>query len=414
MDITDIYFILKSLAIGFAMLMLLKYFVFLVMAPFYPVKEKIRQHKFSGKKYNPLVSVIVPAWDEEAGIVKTLKSVMANAYEKIEVVVVNDGSKDNTAGKILSYKKSLPPGKRIKIKFINNKHNKGKGSALNDGVQYARGSIILTIDGDSALASDAIENLVKYYKDPRISGVVGSVQIANDSGFLALVQKLEYTFGFYFKRAHAVMGAEYIFGGACASFRKAVFSEIGLYDTTNKTEDIEFTMRMRAAGLHATYGEDVVCFTEGATDFMGLVNQRVRWKKGRFDTFIKYRTLLFSKDKQHNKALTHFILPYALLGDLHLLIEPVAIALLVTYSLITLDFLSIALGVAFMFIIYFVNAFFGRKPNLKLLILYPFTWPVFYFLVFIEFNALLRSTKMIFAGVETIWQNWNRKGLATA
>lgn len=210
------------------------------------------------------------------------------------------------------------------------------------------------------------------------------------------------------------MGAEYIFGGACAAFRKKqVFDDLGLFDTSNKTEDIELSMRIRFHGLKCAYAENVVCYTEGASDVVGLINQRLRWKKGRMDTFLKYRRLFFSFDPRHNKFLSFFILPFSLLAEIQLFFEPISITLLATYSFISGDYLSITLGAMFIFVIYIVNTFFGHhKINLKILFLFPFTWPLFYFLVWIEYLSLLKSVKMVLRGDDIVWQKWNRKGVA--
>lgn len=411
----------RNLAFLFSNLMLLKYFLFLVIAPFYEVKEVMRLKKiYSKKKYtNYLVSVIIPAWNEEVGVIKTIKTVLNSTYDNVEIVVVNDGSKDRTSEKVkelIAEIKKLPKDNKWKkkiISFIDNKKNHGKGHALNSGIKASKGDIILTIDGDSVMDRNAITNLVRYYQDETIDGVVGNVIVANTDTIIGLTQRLEYLFGFYFKRSHSVMGAEYIFGGACASFRRDVFNKIGYYDEKNKTEDIEMTMRFRYYGYNCAYGEDVICYTEGASDIVGLIKQRERWKKGRMDTFIKYRSMFFSRDKKHNKALTYFVLPYALLSEFQLLLEPISIALLVTYSFIALDFLSLSIGILFTFVLYFVNTFFnGREIKPWIILLFPLSWPLFYFLVWIEFIALLGSIGMVFRGEEIVWQDWNRKGIS--
>lgn len=269
------------------------------------------------------------------------------------------------------------------------------------------------LDDDSAFEEHAIERLVAYFADPHIEAVVGNVKIAGGRGIVGFVQKLEYTFGFYFKRAHAVMGAEYIFGGACAAFRKKdTFQKHGLFDTQNKTEDIEMSMRLRFNGIKCTYAENVLCYTEGASTVMGLIRQRLRWKKGRFDTFLKYRRMFASFEKNHNKFLTFIVLPFSMLAEIQLLFEPIAISLLLAYSFISGDYLSLALGALFIFVIYFVNALFSEnRTKLYLLPLFFVTWPLFYFLVWIEYIALVKSLALLIRGEDVVWQKWDRVGL---
>jgi len=414
MNYLQTYEILKTLSIFFATAMLLKYFLFLLAAPLYRLKEKIKKIKYFDKAYEPLVSVIIPAWNEEVGILKTVQSVLSSTYKNIEVLIVNDGSTDATDKVMKEYISGLKHKDYLLSEKINylRKENGGKGTALNHGIENSSGEIILTLDADSAVENNTIQNLVEYYKDPSINGVVGNVVVEGSLNMIGILQRLEYLFGFYFKRAHAFLGAEYIFGGACASFRKSVFEEIGMFDTKNKTEDIEMSMRARAHGYKCTYAEDAICYTEGASTLKGLISQRLRWKKGRFDTFIKYRKLFFSTSKQHNKWMSWFVLPYALLSELHLLIEPIAISLLVGYSVITSDYLSLSLGILFMSLVYLVNALFSyKKLNLWLLILFPFTWSWFYLLVMIEFIALIQSIRMLYQGEDIVWQKWQRKGI---
>ena len=209
-----------------------------------------------------------------------------------------------------------------------------------------------------------------------------------------------------------MMGAEYIFGGACASFRRSVFDTIGLFDTENKTEDIEMSMRCRYVGYKCTYAEDVITYTEGASSIMGLVNQRIRWKKGRFDTFWKYRSMFFSPDDRHNAFLSFFVLPYAMLSELQLLFEPIAISVLIGYSIVSTDYLSLAIGLFFIFMIYLVTTFFhGTKPDLKIILYFPFTWTLFYILIWIEFLSLYKSITMSLKGDDIVWQKWDRQGV---
>ena len=402
--------------------MWVKYYLFLVISPFYPIREKLRRIKVaklnksqnSNTPYNPKVSVIIPAWNEEVGILKTIKSVLSNNYDNIEIVVVNDGSTDNSDKVIKDFIKYLKLNKipgYDSIQYIY-KENGGKGPALNTGIEHASGDIILTMDADSAIEYNGIENLVKYYTDPTIMAVVGNVKVANNNTIIGLLQQLEYYFGFYFKRAYSMMGAEYIFGGACASFRKEVFEKLGLFDETNKTEDIEMSMRTRYAGMRCIYAEDVVAYTEGAATAFGLINQRVRWKKGRFDTFIKYKSMFFSTHDNHNALLSFFILPLAMIAEAQLLIEPLAISILITYSIISSDYLSLSLGIFFIFQTYLVTCIFNNsKPEFGRLISFVYTWPLFYILVWIEFLSLAKSILMAIKGEEIEWQSWKRQGI---
>lgn len=418
----DWYAIFRNFTIFFATVMLFKYYVFLLFAPFHPLKEAVRQfrlkrirRKRGNVAYTPKVSVIVPAWNEEVGVLKTVRSILANNYPNTEIMIVNDGSTDNSDAIIRAFLKekswvSYNPTAQVRYEY---KENGGKGTALNHGIKNSTGEIILTVDADSIVDKNALARLVTYFEDTRVDAIVGNVKVANNTSMVGFIQALEYLFGFYYKRAHSVMGAEYIFGGACAAFRKSTtFDTLGLFDDVNKTEDIEMSLRIRYNGLTSVYAEDVICYTEGASTITGLVNQRLRWKKGRFDTFAKYRRIFFSLDKRHNRFLSWFVLPYSLLAEFQLLFEPIGFTLLATYSVISGDYLSMALGTLFIFVIYLVNAFFsGEKVRPQLILLFPLSWPLFYILVWVEYVALLKSLVMILRGDEIVWQKWQRQGL---
>lgn len=419
------FYTFRNIAVFFATIMLVKYYAFLMIAPWYRVKEAYRKLKFAEqytlamplKPYRPLVSVVIPAWNEEVGILRTIKSLLENTYIKIEIIVVNDGSTDDTHRKVTSFLDSeiaLSRGHEVKI-YYKQTINGGKGKALNNGIQLASGEIIVTMDADTIFAPDAIENLVHYFADSTVDAVVGNVKVGNTNSIIGRMQGLEYLFGFYYKRAHCVLGAEYIYGGACAAFRRATtFDVYGLFDFTNKTEDIEMSMRTKYYGLKSCYAEDVICYTEGASTVIGLINQRLRWKKGRFDTFVKYRRMFFSGDKRHRKTLGWFVLPFSLLAELQLLFEPIAISLLITYSVIADDYVSLALGTLFVSVTYMVVSIFSREFKPMLLLLFPVTWPLFYFLVWVEYLALVKSIVMSLRGQEVEWQHWNRQGIDSA
>lgn len=414
-----IFTFIRNLIMIFVIVTLAKNYFFLAIAPFYPIREKIRHIRHALKRqegkekaYNPKVSVIIPAWNEGVGVIKTLKSVLYNGYDNLEVVLINDGSTDNSDTLIKNFMRELKKKKdrgAKTLKYIY-KENGGKGKALNTGIEAATGEIILTVDADSVLGKGSISKLTKYYLDKEIMAVVGNVEVVNTKTLVGLAQHLEYFFGFYNKRAHALLGAEYIFGGACASFRKEVFDKIGLFDTENKTEDIEMSMRTKFHGMKSTYAEDVICYTEGASDVNGLIAQRIRWKKGRLDTFKKYRSMFFSTESHHNFFLSFFVLPFSLLTEVTLVFEPIAVSIMIAYVMISSEFLSLALGICYIFLAFLAVPTFHSRPRSHYLFYFPF-WPLFYFLDWIEFVSLYKSLKMIRQGKQVEWQQWKRQGI---
>jgi cellulose synthase/poly-beta-1,6-N-acetylglucosamine synthase-like glycosyltransferase len=255
--------------------------------------------------------------------------------------------------------------------------------------------------------------MVKHFQDPTVDALVGNVSIFNNVSIIGKIQELEYIFGFYFKRVHSFFDAEYIFGGACAAFRKATtFDKIGYFDEKHKTEDIEYSMRTQINGLKSVYAEDVVVYTEGASDLAGLLRQRTRWKKGRMDTFWKYRELFFSKNKNHNSFLSWIVLPYAFLGEVQLFLEPVFFAIIWSYTFISGDYLSVGLSSLFIFFTFFASLFLAHhKHRFYYILFFPAFSLLFYVLVAVEFFALLSSLELFLNKKDVTWQKWNRKGL---
>lgn len=418
MEITLFNFI-RSAIMFFVILVLAKNYFFLIVSPFYPIREKLRyiKHTLARRRqdlppYQPKISVVVPAWNEGKGVIKTLESILTNGYDNVEVVVVNDGSTDDSDALVRACQKRINrqrPDVAKKFRYIYQKRG-GKGVALNTGIKASTGEIILTMDADSALRKGSLKKLIKYFLDPKIMAVVGNVEVANNTTVVGLAQHLEYFFGFYNKRAHAILGAEYIFGGACAAFRKDVFEKIGMFDTENKTEDIEMSMRTKFHGMKSTYAEDVICYTEGASDVKSLVAQRVRWKKGRLDTFKKYRSMFFSTEDHHNPFLTFFVLPFSFLTEVILVFEPIAITIMVAFVIVSSEYLSLSLGLCYVFLAFLAVPTFHSKPRFHYLFYYPF-WPLFYFLDWVEFVSLYKSLKMIRQGKQVEWQRWDRQGI---
>lgn len=423
-----LFILFRNITIFLAAVMLVKYFIFLVLSALFMVRSQLRRYRLLKRQlddqghlldYEPLVSVIIPAWNEEVGVLTTLQSVLENTYSNIEVIVVNDGSTDRSQELVDAYidERRLTHAHDRRVLRQYYVQNGGKGRALNMGIKKSQGEIILTMDADSTLEKRAITNLVEYFRDAKVAAAVGQVRIANVRGrMIGRMQQLEYLFGFYFKRAHCAVGAEYIYGGACTAFRRsATFDYFGMFDEANKTEDIEMSMRTKYYGLKSVYAEDVICYTEGASTYAGLISQRLRWKKGRFDTFVRYRRMFFSWSRRHNTFLSWFVLPFAMLAEIQLLLEPIGATLLITYSLISGEFVSLALSMLFVGISYVMVALFGVRLKVRerigLVLLWPFTWPLFYIIVWIEFHALMRSLHMGLRGDELEWQKWKREGI---
>lgn len=409
---------LVSLTGSFLLIKYVKSFIYMNIAPWYLVQKKQRERKCPAASYNPLVSVIIPAYNEEIGLVNTVKTILLSEYKNLEVIVVNDGSTDKSHERMTKFAREWRSQVRksgrtdIKLKY-SYKENGGKGRALNHALRRASGDIIITIDADCAILPQTIGNFVKPFADPTVSAAVGNVKIGNLDTVVGVVQYLEFLFSFYFKKAESVMGTIYIIGGAAGAFRRDVFRELGKYNHSNITEDIELSVRIQQAGKKIVYADDALVYTEGASTVASLAKQRTRWKRGWFQTFYQNPALIFSRKKQHNKILSWFLLPLGFYNNGQLIFEPWFMLFLYVYSYLIQDFSSFItwMGIeSTMFYIMFVFEQ-GRHRNPMFLALSPIGWLLFYVSTYVEYRALLGSIWATLSKREIVWQKWERRGM---
>jgi biofilm PGA synthesis N-glycosyltransferase PgaC len=408
--------------ISFATILLAKYLIYMLVSPWYDVvldyQRKWREEK-DLPPHAPRVSVIVPAWNEEVGLVKTVNSILLSTYRNMEVVVVNDGSTDSSDKLMRAFiqeyeTKHAADKDKIDILY-RYKENGGKGRALNDGIKMSSGDIIISIDGDCVLAPTCVANFVKHFENKKVMAAVGNVKIGNRKTLLETLQYLEFLFSFYFKKADSVLNTIYIIGGAAGAFRREVFEKIGLYSWANITEDIDLSVRIQKAGMRIVYAADALVFTEAATTIKGLAAQRLRWKRGRFQTFYDHKNLFFSEKNMHNKLLSWFVLPLALFGDLQLFFEIFFLLFLYVYSFVTHDFSSFLSGIIVVSTMFFVqivdDKISFKNGALTLYFLAPIGWLLFYVSTVIEYRALVKAVWGLLTGQELAWQKWKRVGI---
>jgi biofilm PGA synthesis N-glycosyltransferase PgaC len=411
--------VLRFIIICFASILLAKYFLYMLISPWHDVVVANKNRKYANaiRTYNPLVSVMVPAWNEATGILETTKTILKSTYRNVELIVVNDGSTDNSdvlmRAFIEEYNATVPDSPdKIRIVY-HYKENGGKGEALNTSIKLSQGDILMSIDADCVVMEDTIGNFVRCFVDPKVMAAVGNVKVGNTNQIIGVIQHLEFLFSFYFKKADSVMNTIYIIGGAAGAFRREVFEQLGLYNTKNITEDIELSVRIQDAGMKIVYASDAIVYTEGASKLRDLMKQRLRWKRGRFETFRDHKDLFFSSDKKHNLILSWIVMPLAYFGELQLSLELFFLAFLYFYSVLINDFSSFISGIVVVGSMFFVQIFFDDKKSKKFsfYMLSPIGWLLFYVATFVEFNALIKSIWGLARKQELKWQKWQRQGV---
>ena len=268
--------------LGLAVVSLIRMAAYLVGADVYAVR-KARSKDRVLPAYRPSVSLVVPMHNEGPIVERTLASLMEVDYEPLQIIVVDDGSTDDTAERIGMWKIKHDHEHRIEA-FT--KTNGGKADALNTAIRTrATGELIMCLDGDSILAPDAVTKSVAYFRDERVVATASNVNIMPGGGLLGLVQRYEYLISYHMKKAHNIFNVEYIIGGIGSMFRRSTLDEVGLYDTNTMTEDIDLTMKILAKGgnknQRVVYAYDALTYTEAVPYVPSLVRQRYRWKYGR-------------------------------------------------------------------------------------------------------------------------------------
>ena len=257
------------------------------------IYHKYRESKMPLSGASPKISIIIPAYNEELLIGRTIESLLECDYPSKEIVVVDDGSQDGTQGIALRYAQRSSPSEDGSRIIVARKENGGKASAINFGLQFATGDVIIVVDADSITAREALKEMVKHFKDPGVVAVGGNVRVMNRWNLLTKCQALEYISGInLFKRAFDFLGVVMIVPGALGAFRKKALSEMGNYDTNTLTEDFDTTLKVLKSGSSVQASSNALSFTEAPTTLRDLYKQRIRWNRGNFQTMLKHRDVM--------------------------------------------------------------------------------------------------------------------------
>jgi cellulose synthase/poly-beta-1,6-N-acetylglucosamine synthase-like glycosyltransferase len=250
--------------------------------------RRVRRRAREPLRYLGPVSVVVPAYNESANIAATVQSLLASDYPWVEVIVVDDGSTDGTAGIVERLR--LPNVRVVR------QANAGKPAALNTGIAHARGDILVLVDGDTVFAPDAVGRLVQPLHDPDVGAVSGNTKVANRRGLLGRWQHLEYVIGFNLdRRMFDVLRCMPTVPGAIGAFRRAAVVDVGGVSGQTLAEDTDFTMALIRAGWRVVYTPDAVAWTEAPASLKQLWRQRYRWCYGTMQAMWKHRRSLVER-----------------------------------------------------------------------------------------------------------------------
>lgn len=385
-----------SVTIGMilAMLMLIGCSVYDIMH----IKEETKPTKISKSKirrYRPLVSIVIPAFNEELTIEHCLNNLKKITYKNVEIIVSDDRSKDSTKKIVKKYIAEHP---ERNIRLVAKRKNGGRGAAINLGLKHAKGEILVAFDADCEFDKKAIHKMVAKFADPEVSAVAANVRIIDDGTLLGMIQRLEYLISFRSKKFNSLINSEYIIGGAGASYRTEVIKKVGGFDERMKTEDIELSMRMtRLLGKYGglRYASDYVVYTEPVPTYKALFRQRYRWKFGSLQALYYNRKLLFSLEKVQNPFTSWVRLPFGLWSEVMLVLEPVFFTIFVYLAFAKQNpWLFISACLAYTVILCLAvwsDEHLSTREKLKLTAISAFMYPASFVISVVQVSAAIRS-----------------------
>jgi cellulose synthase/poly-beta-1,6-N-acetylglucosamine synthase-like glycosyltransferase/peptidoglycan/xylan/chitin deacetylase (PgdA/CDA1 family)/spore germination protein YaaH len=289
----------------------------LILVGIFAIIDRFRSRKTADPaEFQPRVAVLIPGYNEEKVIVRTVRSVLNSDYPNMRVIVIDDGSTDRTFEVAReAYAREIAEGRVT----ILTKANGGKAAALNFGIESLDEEFYVGIDADTVIAADAVSKLVRHFADPEIGAVAGNAKVGNRVNLWTRWQALEYITSQNFeRRALDLFGVVTVVPGAIGAWRTEGVRRAGGYPVNTVAEDADLTMNLLEQGYRVIYEDRSLAFTEAPIDMRGLMKQRFRWSFGTLQAIFKHRGA-FTK----NIAMGLFALPNILIFQLLLpLVSP--------------------------------------------------------------------------------------------
>ncbi len=287
-------FVYSSIAalVIFLLILLIRYFSMINLAYLHTARHSVLKsnNRDRDTSFAPPVSIIVPAYNEGRIIKATIKSLLGLKYPRYEIIVVDDGSTDNTLEEALQMVGDY--GKAV-VKVIH-KPNGGKATALNDGIQNAQYDFVLCVDGDSLLTPNSLKVAIRHFVDPRLGAVAGNVKVLNRDTIWTKLQALEYVEGLNMVRA-AQSSAKLvnIIPGPFGLFRKQAIIDAGWYSSQTFAEDCDITLKIIRNGWRVEYEPEAIAWVESPNRLVDLLKQRYRWTRGILQALRKHKVLFY-------------------------------------------------------------------------------------------------------------------------
>lgn len=253
------------------------------------LRSKRRETEHYGEDFRPLVSIIVPAYNEGKVILRTIESLLASDYDKFEIIVVDDGSTDDT---LEIARREYGSSEKV---TIYTKPNGGKAEALNFGWKEAKGDVIVCLDADTLFTRETLGALAHRFADETIGALAGNAKVGNRINIVTKWQALEYVSSQNFdRRAFASLNCITVVPGSVGAWRRSVLEETGGFSPDTLAEDQDLTIQVRKLGYRIGYEEAAIGLTEAPDSLRALAKQRFRWSFGTLQCMWKHRDALLN------------------------------------------------------------------------------------------------------------------------
>lgn len=320
--------------------------------------------KWKSEQFTPYISVLIPAHNEEKTITKTLDSVLRQKYSKFEIIVIDDGSIDQTSEVIQKFVfRQAQENPSRYINFIRLEKNQGKANALNAGLKHSQGQIIVTIDADTFLAPGVLQEIVKPFSNPKIGAVAGTIKTVERGGIISLLQKVDYEMGIDFLRyTQSKVGVALVTPGAFSAYKKSV---LPTFEVGTMTEDFDTSSKILKLGYEVRLVVEAVAYTQVPNTISNLIKQRARWQQGGFEVYSKRNLFSSGIFKGVEWFFTFF---YGFVGGYSRLITLVFLPLFLYKSTAILPYYLIY---SVLFLVYIGFLTFLRTRSLESIIIAP-------------------------------------------
>ncbi len=386
--------------------LLFRYASILVLAYLYITKYSVEEYG----DYFPFISIMMPAYNEGVTLRDSVESLINLDYPNYEIIIINDGSKDETAevGKSLV---GMQQGKYNKIKVsLINRPNGGKAKALNAGIRLSKADFVLCVDGDAMLSEESLRVGTRHFTDPAVGAVAGNVKVLNRGQIMTDLQALEYIEGLNLARsAQGILRMVNIIPGPIGFFRKKAIQDGGFYSSDTFAEDADMTLKILSKGWKINYEPAAISYTEAPLKLMQLLKQRYRWTRGILQAIRKHKHHLYNPTLNFNNSLILWSMVFEslawpamnILGNLFFIIVGLlngmtSIIVFWWFSITVLDLLAAIYCIAV------------EKEELRL-IPYALVYRLFFVLVIDVTKAM--ATIEEFIGLEMNWGKLQRTGL---